>query len=80
MGEEERVRGVQYTTNQGQEWTNIRTTAQEGDLQVSKKGLTWCASRKVRKRGLATKRDHKGYCEHVPHSMYIVLIKVVFRL
>jgi hypothetical protein len=30
--------GVQYNANQGQEWMSIRTTAQEGDFQVSKKG------------------------------------------
>ncbi len=39
-GEVERVRRVQFTANQGQEWTGIRATAQEGDFQVSKKGLT----------------------------------------
>jgi hypothetical protein len=32
--------GVQFTANQGQEWTSNRTTSQEGDFQVSKKGLT----------------------------------------
>jgi hypothetical protein len=27
--------GIQFTANQGQEWTSIRTTTQEGDFQVS---------------------------------------------
>jgi hypothetical protein len=33
-----RVRGVQFTANQGQEWTGIRATAQRRDFQTSKKG------------------------------------------
>jgi hypothetical protein len=33
-------RRVQFTANQGHEWTGIRATAQEGDFQVSIKGLT----------------------------------------
>ncbi len=39
-GEVGRVRRVQFTANQGQEWTGIRTTAQERDFQVGKMGLT----------------------------------------
>jgi hypothetical protein len=30
-------REIQYTADQGQEWTSIRTTTQEGDFQVSKR-------------------------------------------
>ncbi len=39
-GEAERVGGVQFTANQGPEWTGIPATAQERDFQVSKKGLS----------------------------------------
>jgi hypothetical protein len=39
-GEAGRVGRVQFTANQGQEWTGIRATAQRRDFQVSKRGLT----------------------------------------
>jgi hypothetical protein len=39
-GEVGRVRRVQFTANQGQEWTGIRTTVQERDFQISIKGLS----------------------------------------
>ncbi len=32
-----RGEGIQHTANQGQEWTSICTTTQEGDFQVSKR-------------------------------------------
>jgi hypothetical protein len=35
----EGVRGVQYTANQGQEWTGIRATTQRRDFQVSEEEL-----------------------------------------
>jgi hypothetical protein len=37
-GEAGRVGRVQFTTNQGQEWTGICATAQRRDFQVSKRG------------------------------------------
>ncbi len=43
--------GVQFTANQGQEQTSIRTTAKEGDFQVSKKGLTGVQADKGKKGG-----------------------------
>ncbi len=39
-GEVGRVGRVQFTAKQGQEWMGIRTTEQERDFQVSKRGLT----------------------------------------
>jgi hypothetical protein len=36
-----RARGVQFTANQGQEWTGgIRATTQRRDFQVSKRGIS----------------------------------------
>jgi hypothetical protein len=55
-GEVGRVRRVQFTANQGQEWTGICTTAQERDFQVSKKGLTGVQADKGKKGGLAIKK------------------------
>jgi hypothetical protein len=35
-----RVRGVQFTANWGQEWTEIHATLQRRDFQVSKRGIS----------------------------------------
>jgi hypothetical protein len=57
---------VQFNANQGQEWTSFRTTAQEGDFQVSRRGKIGMQMQWERERGgLIAKRDHKGDCEHV---------------
>jgi hypothetical protein len=71
--------GIQYTANQGQEWTSIRTTTQEGDFQVSKR-VKFIYRQKGTGKGVSNKKNHKGCYKHV-HSICIsVLIKVVFRL
>ncbi len=73
--------GAQYTANQGQEWTSIRTTAKEGDFQVSEEGYFDVWAKGAEKRGLATKRIIKGVANmYIVFGMYIVLIKVVFWL
>jgi hypothetical protein len=53
----EGVRGVQYTANQGQEWTGTRDTTQRRDFQVSKEGFSdgggWVPSKKgIARKGL----------------------------
>jgi hypothetical protein len=69
-GEVGRVRRVQFTANQGQEWTGIRTTTQERDFQVSKKGLTGVQTDKGKKWGLVIKRELLRGCKHMPQCIY----------
>jgi hypothetical protein len=59
-----RVRGVQFTANQGQEWMGIRATAQRRDFQVSKRGISKYV-RRVAREGVVGMRL----------NVYIVLIK-----
>jgi hypothetical protein len=73
-GEAERVRGVQFTANLGQEWTGIRTTAQERDFQVSKKGLTGQADKRKKEGGASEKGITKGDVS-MHFNVYTVLIK-----
>jgi hypothetical protein len=60
------LRGVQYTANRGQEWTEDRTTSQRRDFQVSRgessKGDGWDFQAKT---GLS----ERG-CEHAPLCIY----------
>ncbi len=64
------MRRVQFTANQGQEWTGIRTTAQERDFQVSKKGLTGVQADNGKKGGLMIQRELLRGREHVPQCIY----------
>ncbi len=75
--------GIQYTANQGQEWTSIRTTTQEGDFQVSKRVKLKYRQRgdvKGIEMGDSNKKNHKGCYGHKPSICISVLIKAVFRL
>jgi hypothetical protein len=47
---------VQFNANQGQEWTSIHTTAQEGDFQVSRREKMACKLEEEGKGGLITKK------------------------
>jgi hypothetical protein len=47
--------GIQYTANQGQEWTSIRTTSQEGEFQVSKR-----VKLAFKQKGVSSKDNAKG--------------------
>jgi hypothetical protein len=75
---------IQFTANQWQVWTNIRTTTQRRGFQVSKMvnpiGGQRGKCKRGEKGGLAIKRFIKGCDTHVPSIVYIVLIKAVFRL
>jgi hypothetical protein len=67
--------GIQYTANQGQEWTSIRTTSQEGDFQVSKR-----VKLAYKKKGVSSKDNACGVRTCAFDMCVFVPIKVVFRL
>jgi hypothetical protein len=66
--------GVQYIANQGQGWTSIRTTMQEGDFQVSKR-VNLLGRQKGLEKGLATEKDSQGVLRTCAFDMYICTSK-----
>jgi hypothetical protein len=52
--------GGQYIASQGQEWTGIRTTTQEGDFQVSKRVNPMCRQKALEKGVSNRKRIVRG--------------------
>jgi hypothetical protein len=63
------VRGVQYTANQGKEWTGIHATTQGRDFQVSREefpdgqGRDFQAEMGLPERG----------CGHAPLCIYVLI-------
>ncbi len=68
-GEGKEGGGIQYTANQGQEWTSIRTTTQEGDFQVSKRVKLIYRQKGIEK-GVSNKKQSQGVLQTCAFDMY----------
>jgi hypothetical protein len=63
-------RRVQYTANQGLEWTSIRTTTQEGDFQVSK-GVKLIYRQRSTEEGVSNKKESQGVLRTCAFDTYV---------